>query len=78
MSTRVWKLYPGSAAVVITCFLVLPNDGWWRVGWQVGVGYGGAAAIVVGVRRFALAAGRDRVSIAVAAAHVSTPVSASS
>src|SRR3978361_912813 len=51
MSGRGWKIFAVAAALVIGAYQVIPESPWWRTGWEVGVGYGGVAAILVGVRR---------------------------
>jgi diguanylate cyclase (GGDEF)-like protein len=58
MSGRGWKLYAITALVVIGVYQVVPDNPWFLGGWQVGIGYLGAGAIVVGVRKFPV---RDRV-----------------
>jgi diguanylate cyclase (GGDEF)-like protein len=57
MSGRGWKAFAAAAAVVIVAYQVIPDTLPWRTGWQVGVGYAGVAAILVGVRRLSW---RDR------------------
>ncbi|GAA2715245.1 GGDEF domain-containing protein [Actinoplanes palleronii] len=45
------------AAVAIVAYQFLPDTGWWSAGWQVGVGWSAAAAILLGARRLSR---RDR------------------
>ena len=54
---RGWKIYAAMAAVVIVGYQLIPAGGWWESGWQVGVGYLGVTAILVGARKLP---GRDR------------------
>ncbi|MET0425519.1 MAG: GGDEF domain-containing protein [Actinoplanes sp.] len=48
---RSWKLFAVVAAVVIAGYQVIPDNAWLVAGWQVGIGYGGVAAIIIGARR---------------------------
>jgi diguanylate cyclase (GGDEF)-like protein len=58
MSGRGWKIFAAAAAVVIAAYQAIPDSSWWLTGWEVGIGYSGVAAILLGVRRLAV---RDRV-----------------
>jgi diguanylate cyclase (GGDEF)-like protein len=51
MGGRSWKLYAICVLIAIGAYRFIPDDGWWRASWQVGIGYAGVTAIVVGVRR---------------------------
>jgi len=48
---RAWKIFAATAALIIVSYQLIPAGGWWVSGWQVGVGYLGVAAIVVGAHR---------------------------
>jgi diguanylate cyclase (GGDEF)-like protein len=56
-SGRTWKLYAAAMAVAIAGYQFIPSDGWWESCWEVAIGYAGAAAVVLAVRRQPL---RDR------------------
>lgn len=51
MRGRSWQTFAVVMAVVIAAYQVLPDDPVWTTSWQVGIGWAGTAAIVVGVRR---------------------------
>jgi diguanylate cyclase (GGDEF)-like protein len=57
MGGRGWKLYAITALAVIGSYQLIPDDPWWKAAWQVGIGYGGVAAILIGVRAMSV---RDR------------------
>ncbi|MBM2619885.1 GGDEF domain-containing protein [Actinoplanes sp. LDG1-06] len=40
-----------AAALAIAVYQLLPDNAWWTAGWQMGIGYAGAAAILIGARR---------------------------
>jgi diguanylate cyclase (GGDEF)-like protein len=54
---RTWKIFAVGAALAIAGYQLIPADAWWEAGWEVAIGYGGVAAILIGVRRLPL---RDR------------------
>lgn len=45
------KVFAVAAALAIAVYQLLPDNPWWTAGWQMGVGYAGAAAILIGARR---------------------------
>ncbi|GAB2576212.1 hypothetical protein Aab01nite_13370 [Paractinoplanes abujensis] len=45
------KVFAVVAALAIAVYQLLPDSAWWTAGWQMGIGYAGAAAILVGARR---------------------------
>ena len=49
---RPWRLHAATSAIAVAAYFVLPTDrGWFPTAWQVAIGWGSAAAVVVGVRR---------------------------
>jgi diguanylate cyclase (GGDEF)-like protein len=57
MRDRGWKLYAVIALIVIAGYQLLPENDWWKTGWQVGIGWGSAAVVLIGARRLSA---RDR------------------
>ncbi|UQU61485.1 GGDEF domain-containing protein [Couchioplanes caeruleus] len=51
MHARSWKAFAIAMAVVIAGYQLIPDDAVWVTCWQVGVGWAGTAAVVVGARR---------------------------
>jgi diguanylate cyclase (GGDEF)-like protein len=58
MIGRAWTRYAVFATVFVCGYQLIPDNGWWRVGWQVGIGYTAVAAVLIGVRSMPA---RDRV-----------------
>jgi diguanylate cyclase (GGDEF)-like protein len=52
MGDRAWKLYGAVAMLGILAYQLIPEGPWWRGAWQIAIGYGAVAAVVLGVRRF--------------------------
>jgi diguanylate cyclase (GGDEF)-like protein len=52
MGDRLWKLYGATALIGILAYQIIPENTWWRAGWQIGIGYFAVAAILFGVRLF--------------------------
>jgi diguanylate cyclase (GGDEF)-like protein len=51
MRMQVWKAYLAVAGASIGASVIVPAEGWVRVGLQVAIGYAAVAAILAGVRR---------------------------
>jgi diguanylate cyclase (GGDEF)-like protein len=51
MSGRGWKIFAVAAALAIAGYQLIPANAWWESAWEVGIGYSGVAAILVGVRK---------------------------
>ena len=51
MASRFLRTYAVLAAIAVAGFLVLAPGGLPQIGWQIGVGWFAAAAVIVGVRR---------------------------
>ena len=51
MDNRPWKAYLAAISLAIGAFFLCPDEGWARPAWSMGIGWVGAAAVVVGVRR---------------------------
>src|SRR6185437_9475261 len=58
MIRRAWIRYAVVATMLVGGYQLIPDNGWWRACWQVGVGYTAVAAVLIGVRRMP---GPDRV-----------------
>jgi diguanylate cyclase (GGDEF)-like protein len=58
MIRRAWIRYAVVATILVGGYQLIPDNGWWRACWQVGVGYTAVAAVLIGVRRMP---GPDRV-----------------
>jgi diguanylate cyclase (GGDEF)-like protein len=58
MIRRAWIRYAVAATILVGGYQLIPDNGWWRACWQVGVGYTAVAAVLIGVRRMP---GPDRV-----------------
>jgi diguanylate cyclase (GGDEF)-like protein len=44
-------VFAAVAALAIAVYQFLPDEGWWRTGWQVGIGWAGVAALLAGAHR---------------------------
>ncbi len=44
-------VFAAMAALAVAAFQFLPEPGWWHDAWQVGIGWAGVAAILVGAHR---------------------------
>jgi len=51
MSGRAWKVFAVLAVAAVAAYQFVPAGPWWAIGWQVGIGYAGVAAIIIGARR---------------------------
>jgi diguanylate cyclase len=51
MGDRAWKAYGAVTVLVVLAYQLIPDDPWWKAAWQVAIGYGAVAAVVIGVRR---------------------------
>jgi diguanylate cyclase (GGDEF)-like protein len=58
MIRQAWIRYAVVATILVGGYQLIPDNGWWRACWQVGVGYTAVAAVLIGVRRMP---GPDRV-----------------
>jgi diguanylate cyclase (GGDEF)-like protein len=54
MSDRTWKWYGAITTALICAYQLIPDNPWWKAGWQVGIGYGAVAAVLIGVRQLPL------------------------
>jgi diguanylate cyclase (GGDEF)-like protein len=48
---RGWKIFAMAMLLLIGGYQAIPADPWWESAWQVGIGYLGAGAVLVGVRK---------------------------
>jgi hypothetical protein len=44
-------VFAAVAGLAIAAYQFLPDETWWRAGWQVGVGWAGVAALLIGAHR---------------------------
>jgi diguanylate cyclase (GGDEF)-like protein len=44
-------VFAAMAALAIAAYQFLPDHLWWRTGWQVGIGWAGVAALLIGAHR---------------------------
>lgn len=51
LAGRATTVYVVMAVLAITVYQFIPYGAWWRTAVQIGIGYGGVAAILVGARR---------------------------
>jgi diguanylate cyclase (GGDEF)-like protein len=50
MNGTAWKRYAALATVLVLAYQIVPDNGWWRACWQVGIGYTAVAAVLIGLR----------------------------
>ncbi|BEL02376.1 hypothetical protein Q0Z83_005670 [Actinoplanes sichuanensis] len=48
---RTATIFAAMAALAIAAYQFLPDEMWWRTAWQVGVGWAGVAALLIGAHR---------------------------
>ncbi|WP_433790303.1 GGDEF domain-containing protein [Actinoplanes sp. CA-252034] len=48
---RAATVFAAMAAAAIAAYQFLPEEGWWHAVWQVGIGWAGVAAILIGASR---------------------------
>ncbi|MCW2141686.1 GGDEF domain-containing protein [Actinoplanes cyaneus] len=53
MSRHRWKLYGAVTSAALLAYQLIPESAWWKAAWQVAVGYGAVAAVLVGAHRLA-------------------------
>ncbi len=51
MGGRAGKLFAVLAGVCVAGYQLVPESPWWKSAWQIGIGYGAVAAVLLGARR---------------------------